>query len=647
LTFLNLLFKPVFLLGDSKQEKLIFNRSNRINMKARLLTSALCLLFELTVMTAFASAMVSDRQQPEGRKRSPGATQYFIDPVKGNDRNNGRNQQNPWKSFAPANQFIFSAGDRLTVLTPGRFDNSLVLRAAGTAKQPVDIVFAPGRYDFYDTNAYQTKLNISNTNDVPGGQKAIALLIADSRYVNITAVGARIVLHAKMIETCIDSSENISLRGISYDYNTPTVSEFKVTDLQSDHADILVNKDSHYEIRDSLLTWEGDGWQYKLNWYWQEFNPETGYVTRIRLQLNKARFAESGRNQLRVYFPQNPGFKKGFVYQTRDITRDCAGIFMQHSKNILLKNIRIYFMHGMGIVSQFCQEITMDAVVVKPDEASGRTCAAWADILHFSDCRGQIEIKNSYLSASNDDAVNVHGVYLRIVDQPLPNQLKLRFMHGQTYGFNAYAPGDSIELIHGTSLLPFANNVVLKSEMLNEKEILLTLKERINDVLQGDDAAENITWTPNVYIHHTTITSIPGRGILVTTRRKVIIANNNFLRTSSAGVLVEDDAEGWYESGPVNDLTIRNNYFFKCGEPVIDIHPENAIYQGAVHKKISVLNNNFIMNGSRVLSAKSTNQIQFVGNTIKLPAGADTASLTVFKDCKDIDVGKNIVSYSK
>lgn len=198
-------------------------------MKGRLVTSALCLLFKLTVITAFASAMASDRQQPEGRKRSFCATQYFIDPVKGNDRNNGRNQQSPWKSFAPANRFIFSAGDRLTVLAPGRFDNSLVLRAVGTAKQPVQIVFAPGRYDFYDTNAYQIKLNISNTNDVPGGQKAIALLIAGSRYVNLIAEGARIVLHAKMIETCIDSSENISLRGISYDYNTPTVSEFNYT----------------------------------------------------------------------------------------------------------------------------------------------------------------------------------------------------------------------------------------------------------------------------------------------------------------------------------------------------------------------------------------------------------------------------------
>jgi hypothetical protein len=616
-------------------------------MKTRLLTSALYLLSVLTVTSTLVSPVVGARRNLEGRKRSPGATQYFIDPVNGNDRNNGRNQQNPWKSFAPANRFIFSAGDRLTVVAPGRFDNSLVLRAVGTAKQPVNIVFAPGRYDFYDTHAYRTKLSISNTNDVPGGQKAIALLIVGSKYVDLTAKGARIVLHAKMIETCIDSSENISLTGISYDYNTPTVSEFKVTDLQPDHADILVNKDSHYEVRDSLLTWEGDGWQYKFNWYWQEFNPATGYVVRTRLQLDKAKFAELGINKLRIYFPANSGLKEGFVYQTRDITRDCAGIFMRHSKNILLENVRIYFMHGMGIVSQLCQNITLDSVVVKPDEASGRTCAAWADILHFSDCRGQIEIKNSYLSASNDDAVNVHGVYQRIVGQPLPNQLKLRFMHGQTYGFNAYAPGDSIELIHGNSLLPFANNVVLKSEMLNEKEILLTLKERVNDTLQGDDAVENITWTPNVYIHHTTITSIPGRGILVTSRRKVIIADNNILRTSSAGVLVEDDAGLWYESGRVNDLTIRNNYFFKCGEPVIGIHPENTIYQGAVHKNIKVLNNNFIMNGSRVLFAKSTNQIQFAGNTIKLSAGADTISLTVFKDCTGIDVGKNIVSYGK
>jgi hypothetical protein len=612
-------------------------------MKIKPFISLFCLLVQFTIIHTNASPVANVKQQPDDRKRSPGGTSYYIDPLKGNDSNSGKNKQTPWKSFARANKLLFTAGDRLVVLSPGRFENSLMIRAIGTAKHPVRIVFAPGRYDFYDTDAYRTELNISNTNDVPHGKKAIALFISGSKYVTINATGARMVLHAKMIETCIDKSENITLNGMSYDYNTPTVSEFKVTGLHDNYADLLVNKDTHYSIKDSLLSWEGDGWQYKLSWYWQEFDPATAYVTRTGLSFNKARFAEIADKQLRVYFPSNPGFKLGYIYQTRDVTRDCAGIFLQRSKNIELKKVRIYFMHGMGIVSQFCQNITMDAVVVKPDEASGRTCAAWADILHFSNCKGLIEIKNSYLSAANDDAINIHGVHLRIVGQPEQNQLKLRFMHGQTYGFNAYVAGDSIELVHGNSLLTFAKNVVSTAVMLNEKEILLTLKHPVTAVLQNDDAVENTTWTPSVKIHHNTITSIPTRGILITTRRKAIIENNDILRTSSAGVLVEDDAESWYESGPVRDLTIRNNNFFECGEPVISIHPENTINKGAVHQNIKITGNSFTLNGSRALAAKGVANIQFTDNKIKLFTENATRSLTDIRDCTGISLGNNTI----
>ena len=580
----------------------------------------------------------------ENRQSSPGNTAYFIDPVKGNDINTGKSKTKPWRTFTPANRRIFSAGDSLIILSPGIFRTSLMLIARGTTKKPVKVLFAPGRYHIYDNDAYRTQFNISNTNDVPEGQKAIALYITESKNVMLKATGARFILHARMVETCIDRSENISIEGIGYDYHIPTVSEFKVIAKNSGYADLLLNKDSKYTVTDSLLTWEGDGWRYKAGWYWQEFNPATGYLTRANLSFGKARFADLGANKLRVFYNSDPGIRQGFIYQNRNVTRDCAGLFLQRSKNISLKDVRIYFMHGMGIVSQFCQNITMDGLVVKPDARSGRTCAAWADILHFSGCRGRIEIKNSYLSAANDDAVNVHGVHLRIIEKTAPNQLRVRFMHEQTYGFNAYQPGDSIELIHGNTLLAFARNVVTKSEMVNNKEILLTLKEAVTTPLFSDDAVENVTWTPEVLIHHNIITRIPTRGILVTTRRKAVIENNQFLRIASSAVLVEDDAEGWYESGMVKDLTIRNNSFVECGEPVISIHPENNISEGPVHHNLQISGNMFTFNDSKALSAKSTANISFIGNRITIPRAADINDVTEFKDCTDVKMTNNRIN---
>ncbi|GAB3926044.1 right-handed parallel beta-helix repeat-containing protein [Mucilaginibacter myungsuensis] len=576
------------------------------------------------------------------RTASPGYTTYYIDPQNGNDNNTGKTKAKAWKSFAPSNKLIFTASDKLVILSPGRFNNSLMLIAKGSVKEPFRVTFAPGKYDLYDTDAYTTKLHITNTNDVPDGLKAIAIGISSSKNIIIDGTGAKLLMHGKMIETFVDHSENVSITGLSYDYNTPTESECKVTELTDKYADLQVHKDSHYDIVDSNLFWKGDGWRYASSWYWQEFDPATSFVTRTGLNLAKGKFVDLGTQHIRVYLAGNLGLKKGFIYQTRDVTRDCAGFFLQRSKNISLRNIRIYYMHGMGVVSQYCENLSLDGVVVKPDEASGRTCAAWADILHFAGCRGKIEVKNSYLSAANDDALNVHGIHLRIMEQPAPNQIKVRFMHGQTYGFNAYAPGDSIELIHGNSLLAFGNNVVTGSQMLNDKEILLTLKKPITTALQKDDAVENITWTPSLNFHHNTITAIPTRGALVTTRRKVLIEHNKFIRTSSQAILVEDDAEGWFESGMVKDMTMRNNSFVDCGEPAISIHPENKIYNGPVHQNIRISGNIFLLRDGEALAAKSTKGISFKNNTIK--RAKSDKRLISFENCFQVDTLTNKIS---
>lgn len=579
----------------------------------------------------------------QGRKHSPGNTTYYIDPKKGDDENSGATIKNPWKTFIRANQLIFSAGDRLKIVTPGAFHQSLVIMAGGNKACPVIISFAPGRYDFYPDSSYKTRFNISNTNDRPSDLKAIALYFVNSKYVRFNALGAKVVLRGKMIEACVDKSENIDIHGISFDYKRPTVSELKVVKVSEHYADLQVHRDSKYSIKDSLLTWEGEGWRYQSGWYWQIFYPKTGDLSRLDMDLSKVKFVKKG-GTLRAFFAQNPGFKMGLIYQTRDVTRDCAGIFMQRSKNVLLNNIHIRFMHGMGIVSQFCENISIDSLIVKPDGKSGRTCSAWADILHFSGCRGMIEVNHSYLSAANDDAINVHGTYLKIIGNPCPKQIKVRFMHNQTYGFDAFKPGDSIDFIHSASLLPFGDNIIAATKKLNDKDILLTLQYPVPPDIMQDEVVENISWTPRVWVHNTTISRIPTRGILVTTRQKAVIENCVFQNVHSSGILVEDDAESWYESGRVRDLTISKNNFVGCGEPVICIHPENKVDEGPVHQNILVIGNKFILKGSCAMSAKSTSGISFSENEIKTCKVLNINALIELKDCQIIKLSGNNIS---
>jgi hypothetical protein len=594
-----------------------------------------------------ASAQINRESYPiaVNRHQSPGKTVYYINPQSGNDQNKGTNIKKPWKTFKPVNALILSAGDQVKIVAPGDFHESLVLTANGTSAAHVSISFAPGTYNFYPDSAFKKQFHISNTNDTPYALKAIALYVNDSRYVDIKASGTKIMLRGKMIETCIDHSENISISGISYDYYRPTVSELEVTNTGSNFADLKIHPDSKYNIKDSLLTWEGEGWRHQPIALWQMLDPKTGDLQRTDIAVEGIKYAETGNNMVRAYFAKDPGFKTGLIYQNRDVTRDCAGIFMQRSKNISLKNIHIYFMHGMGVVSQFCQNISMDAISVKPDATSGRTCAAWADILHFSGCRGKIVISNSYLSGANDDAVNVHGTYLRIIESAKPKHIKVRFMHNQTYGFDTFASGDSIAFIHSENLQQYGSNIVLNAQKLNDKEFILTLKQPLPAPINLNDVIENTTWTPQVWIHHDTIAKIPTRGVLVTTRRKVVIENNIFQRTHMSAVSVANDAASWYESGMVKDMTIRNNRFLDCGEPVIILCPENTRSNGVVHQNISIVNNQFDLQGLRVLSAKSTSNIKFTGNTIKTEKTANIKDMMQLKDCSGVVILGNTISH--
>lgn len=573
----------------------------------------------------------------------PSPKTYYINPNTGNDQNKGTGKTSAWKTFKQINRLRLAAGTTVEILAAGSFHESLVIKADGKQQAPVKLKFAPGKYHIYSALAEKRQLHIANTNDRPDELKAIALMFDRSSYVEVQGTGATMIMHGKMIETFVDHSNNINITGLSFDYNRPTVSELKITNIGTDYADAIIHPDSKYSIKDSVITWIGDGWSYQPGSYWQALNPQTNDLSRMSMPMKDLRFVQKKGQEIRIYFKRDAGLKTGYIYQNRDVTRDCSGIFMQYSSDIQLRDIRLYFMHGMGVVSQYCHNIKMDKVVVRPDGKSGRTCAAWADILHFAGCSGKIEVSNSYLSAANDDAVNVHGIHLKITDIQGDHKIRVKFMHDQTYGFNAFAAGDSVALIGAASLLAIQDNQLVNAEKLNDKEFLLTLSKPIAKAVKIGDAVENVSATPEVWIHHTTITRIPTRGVLATTRRKVLIEHNTFENTHMSAIFINNDASSWFESGMVKDFTIRENKFIRSGEPIINIHPENTVTgTTAVHNNIKVTDNHFWLHGDRLLEAKSTGNIKISGNTI-YNAAPDTPvnQLLKFTDCTGIDISGN------
>jgi len=548
--------------------------------------------------------------------KSPGGITYYVDPVNGNDENIGTRVKIPWRSLKMVNRLLLVPGDRIE-LKPGCYNETLKPSGEGTAKRPIVIQFAPGEYDFFPENTLKYKLFITNTNDDPGTPKPIALAFQGVRHVQVIGgtKGSRsdIYMRGRMIETFFDRAEDVRLQGLAFDYRRPTTSEYTVQNVAADHADLAINPDSKYVVENDLMVWLGEGWRHDAfrQGAQQQGDPAEGTLVRSGINFSKvSKLEELAPNKIRAWFSENPGFTTGRVWQERDPTRNCTGSFARNSKDIVWENCAYHYMHGMGLVNQFCENLTLKKVDLAPRPGSGRTCACWADAIQVSGCRGKFIAEECTFSGTQDDPINVHGTHLRIMERSAPDQLLVRFCHGQTYGFEAFFAGDDIDFVHADSLRVFGSGKVKKAEMKSDWTMLLTLENPSPEVMPGKDVLENVTWTPEVYVRNCKITMCSTRGFLLTTRRKVVIENNLFHKTAMPAILVSDDARNWFESGPVRDMTIRGNKFIRCG---ISIAPENSTArpEEPVHENIRIEGNVF---DNADIWAKSVKGLVITGN---------------------------------
>jgi hypothetical protein len=286
----------------------------------------------------------------------------------------------------------------------------------------------------------------------------------------------------------------------------------------------------------------------------------------------------------------------------------------------------------MGFVSQFTENITYSRLRVAPPKGTLRTCPAWGDIFQFSNCKGAVLIEDCVESGMQDDAVNCHGTHLRIVDKPADNELKLRYMHGQSYGFQPYVAGDEIAVIDRNKLRELPGNPRRKVTACRQldksgKDWLVTL-DGPAPAFGKDDVVDNITWHPDLTLRRNKVDMDPVRGYLITTRGKVLV-EDNVIQSAMPGILVEDDARGWYESTCIRDLTIRKNRFIGCG---IEINPQTTSNdpKEPVHENIRIENNTFEGGG---ISAKGTRNLVISGN--KTPSGGKV-SAHIAPSCSDV-----------
>ncbi len=486
------------------------------------------------------------------------------------------------------------------------------LAAARSAKRPLTLLVPAGRYDFFSTHATRRPCYFSNATEA--GSNAIRTIALDLSGINgltVEGEGARLIMRGKMTMLAAEGCRNLSLRGLEFDFARPAVSEITATEKGDGYWIGRVNPDSTYHLVGDRIEWFGEDWHAFHN-LTQPYDPVTKTTWRGEDPTVCTSVREVGPRLLR--FETDRSVVVGRTYQFRDVTRDQAGMWFSRCRNVAMTDVKVRSMAGFGALFQFTENVDLHHVDVSP--APGRTCASASDILHFSGCRGKIRVADCILTAAHDDAVNVHGTHLRVMADEGARRIRVRFMHEQTWGFAAFAPGDEIEFVNKDTLLPYAKAKVTEFAMTADpREQILTLDRDLPPGLKlNSDVIENVTWTPSVEITGCEIAKLPTRGILISTRRPVKIVGNRFHRIPMPAVLVADDAKSWYESGPVRNLLVKGNRFFQCAGPVVEIDPQITTFAGPIHRNIRIEENEFIGDGHPLVAAKGVDGLQCVRN---------------------------------
>jgi hypothetical protein len=263
-------------------------------------------------------------------------------------------------------------------------------------------------------------------------------------------------------------------------------------------------------------------------------------------------------------------------------------------------------------------------VVPNPDKP--RYFSGHDDGVHVSNCRGKVSITNSRFAALMDDPINIHGTSVRIIEKPAGDRLVCQFMHRESTGLDWCHAGDRVGFVRHDTLGTVGEGVIKSFTVRDALRFDVTFEAAVPAGMEAGDALENLTWTPDLHVQGCWFGNCRARGPLVSTPGHVIIEDSTF-ESSGSAILIAGDANGWYESGGVRDVVIRNNEFkaacmtclYQFTEAIISIYPEIPSLNEdtpAYHRSITIIGNTFHAFDYPVLFARSVDGLTFKDNRI-------------------------------
>ncbi|MBR6769927.1 MAG: NPCBM/NEW2 domain-containing protein [Lachnospiraceae bacterium] len=568
------------------------------------------------------------------------------------------------------------------------------LEEAKTIEGEKILNFPYGEYRFDKEHASTRVYHTSNTSSRSYPEKKIAILLEEVDNLTIEGNDSTLLVYGDIMALAVVESTNIKMQNLVLDYKDADTIDVSIVRTGIDevtnkpYADIFIPEAYHYEISADKkhIQWQGEISEETGRPYWTWNDADfcaylvvyKGYDRTVIRANNKEasnpftgveNIAPSGTSTVRFTYESAlpTDIVEGNIYQlSNSAWRQTAGAFFWESEDLMVENIDVHYLSGFGWLTQMCKDVEFKGVDFLPRDGSGKYTTSNADQLHVAGCGGYFKVTDCNFSMAHDDPINVHGTYMRVEEVIDERTVKVKYIHGQQGGFRQFHTGDEVLFYSRTfleepegqveeqpfivassigpgeeyegSTLDLVTEIVtfaeaLPAETLTDLEATITKGSGDNRETQPLYVAENVTYTPEVTIKGNLMKSIPTRGILCTTRKPVIIEDNIFDNMAMANIYLSNDADYWYESGPIRNLTIRNNTFYirPTGQAAVGtvsgifIEPitvsassggEQKNPATLVHENITITENTFYLSNDNVVTANRVDGLTITNNTI-------------------------------
>lgn len=544
----------------------------------------------------------------------------------------------------------------------------------------LELLFPSGRYHLASEGAVEHEYYISNHDHA--GIRPIGLLLKGWRHVILRGEGSELLFEDRMLPIVLDSCRGVELRGLTIDYTNPQISQLRILRSDATHGMIFTPEPwVKWRIaRKGKFETYGSNWQMAPD-HGLAFDPKTRelcyrtsdvlFPNRDIRQLTSKETKKYGvKDSVSgpiLYAPRwrNAQLSDGTIFAARTGYRPQPAIFVSGCQDIRLHDITIHYAEGMGLLAQCSEDIALEGFHVELRPQGGRYFTTQADATHFVACRGKISVERCRFENMMDDALNVHGVYLKVIAREGKHTLVGRFMHEQSFGFPWADLGDSVRLVTSRDIQGLEGIFHVRSissakgkALEGAREVRITFVEELpaDYTPKRQISMENLSRTPSVLFARNLVRHNRARGILINTPRPVLIEENTFDHVSGSAILFSTDNNMWYESGQTREVTIRRNLFedvltslYQFTSAVISIHPiipdlasQRHPFYGQGAGSIRILENTFRTFDTPLLHAISTDGILWRDNRIEpttsYPKFHPNQKRFLFEGCRNIDI---------